>query len=231
MGTMIPEPCEHFRGLIAMEVVGQLSVHERVALSAHTEGCSACRDERQELMMLSMVLGTADPDHFVDDELPFALQTAVLDRLRGEERAERRAQRSRYVVGSVAAVLVAATVLALTLAWPSGPVTKTVALHGLPPVHATARLTAEPWGTAMELHESGEPPGEVLTVSVRTVSGLVVADRDLPHRGRLVASHHGLCLEDVEDHRCLGAQRHRAGRHARLPLRRRGRDLRAPPGP
>ena len=121
--------------------------------------------------MLSMVLGAADPDHFNDNELPFALQTAVLDRLRGEERAERRAQRSRYVVGSVAATLVAATVLALTLAWPSGPVTKTVALHGLPEVHATARLTAEPWGTAMELHESGQPPGEVLMVSVRTVSG------------------------------------------------------------
>jgi len=154
-----------------MEVVGQLAVHERVALSAHTEGCSSCREERQELMMLSMVLGAADPDHFNDNELPFALQTAVLDRLRGEERAERRAQRSRYVVGSVAAALVAATVLALTLAWPSGPVTKTVALHGLPEVHATARLTAEPWGTAMELHESGQPPGEVLTVSVRTVSG------------------------------------------------------------
>ncbi|HLM96198.1 MAG TPA: hypothetical protein VK283_07770 [Acidimicrobiales bacterium] len=168
---MIPEPCEHFRGLVAMEVVGQLAVHERVALSAHTEGCSSCREERQELMMLSMVLGAADPDHFNDNELPFALQTAVLDRLRGEERAERRAQRSRYVVGSVAAALVAATVLALTLAWPSGPVTKTVALHGLPEVHATARLTAEPWGTAMELHESGQPPGEVLTVSVRTVSG------------------------------------------------------------
>jgi len=171
VGTVIPEPCEHFRGLIAMEVVGQLAVHERVALSAHTEGCSSCREERQELMMLSMVLGAADPDHFNDNELPFALQTAVLDRLRGEERAERRAQRSRYVVGSVAAALVAATVLALTLAWPSGPVTKTVALHGLPEVHATARLTAEPWGTAMELHESGQPPGEVLTVSVRTVSG------------------------------------------------------------
>jgi len=171
VGTVIPEPCEHFRGLVAMEVVGQLAVHERVALSAHTEGCSSCREERQELMMLSMVLGAADPDHFNDNELPFALQTAVLDRLRGEERAERRAQRSRYVVGSVAAALVAATVLALTLAWPSGPVTKTVALHGLPEVHATARLTAEPWGTAMELHESGQPPGEVLTVSVRTVSG------------------------------------------------------------
>ena len=49
--------------------------------------------------------------------------------------------------------------------------TKTIALEGLPAVHATARLTSEPWGTAMDLHESGQPPGDVLSVSVRTVSG------------------------------------------------------------
>ena len=171
MGAMIPDPCEHFRGLIAMEVVGQLSVQERVALSAHVEGCTSCRDDRHDLTTLTTVLDAADPDHFNDHELPFALQSAVLERLRAEERAERRGRRSRYVVGSVAAAVVAAAVLALTLAWPSGPVTKTVALEGLPTVHATAHLTSEPWGTAMELHESGQPPGEVLSVSVRTVSG------------------------------------------------------------
>jgi len=168
---VIPDPCEQFRGLIAMEVVGQISVHERVALSAHVEGCSSCRDDRKELTALTTVLDAADPDHFNENELPFTLQTAVLDRLRAEERAERRGRRSRYVVGSVAAAVVAAAVLALTLAWPSGPVTRTVALEGLPAVHATARLTSEPWGTAMDLHESGEPQGEVLSVSVRTGSG------------------------------------------------------------
>jgi hypothetical protein len=122
-------------------------------------------------VMLTTVLDAADPDRFNENELPFTLQTAVLDRLRVEARAERRGRRSRYVVGAVAAAVVAATVLTLTLAWPSGPVTKTVALEGLPAVHATAHLTSEPWGTAMELHESGQPSGEVLSVSVRTVSG------------------------------------------------------------
>jgi len=165
------DPCEHFRGLIAMDVVGQLSVHERVALSAHVEGCESCRDERQDLMALSAVLGTADPDRLTEDELPFSLQTAVLDRLRAEERRERRVHRRRYVVLSAAAAVVAALVLALTLASPSGPVTKTVALVGSPRVHATARLTAESWGTTMDLNESGQPPGQVLWVSVRTTSG------------------------------------------------------------
>jgi len=171
VGPVTADPCEHFQGLIAMEVVGQLSVEERVALSAHTEGCLACRDERRDLMMLSMVLSTADPDRFNEDELPFDLQTAVLERLRAEERRERRARRSRYVLGSAAAAVVAAVVLAVTLAWPSGPTTKTVVLTGLPKVHATARFTSEPWGTAMDMRESGQPAGEVLTVSVRTTSG------------------------------------------------------------
>jgi hypothetical protein len=155
---MMSDPCEHFRGLIAMEVIGQLSVRERVALGAHVEGCSSCRDERHDLMMLSTVLGTADPDRFTEHELPFTLQSAVLERLRAEERRERRAHRSRYVVGSAAAAVLVAIAVVLTLVWP-------------PTVHATARLTAEPWGTAMDLRESGQPSGEVLTVSVRTVSG------------------------------------------------------------
>ena len=165
------DPCEHFRGLIAMEVVGQLSVPERTTLGAHVEGCASCRDERHDLMMLSMVLGTADPDRFTEHELPFALQSAVLERLRAEERRERRTHRSRYVVGSAAAAVLVAIAVVLTLAWPSGPMTTTVALVGPRTVHATARLTAEPWGTAMDLRESGQPSGEVLTVAVRTVSG------------------------------------------------------------
>ena len=66
--------------------------------SAHTEGCRSCRDERQDLMSLSTVLGTADPDRFNEHELPFRLQTAVLERLRAEERRERRARLSRTVL-------------------------------------------------------------------------------------------------------------------------------------
>jgi hypothetical protein len=171
VGPVIADPCEHFRGLMAMEVVNQLTVDERVALGAHTEGCQACRDERQELTVLSMVLGAADPNHFNEREVPFGLQTAVLDRLRAEERRERRLHRSRVVLGSAAAAVVVAVVMALTLAWPSGPETRTVALNGQPTVHATARLTAEPWGTAVELHEVGQPGGEVLSVAVRTEAG------------------------------------------------------------
>ncbi len=92
MGPVTSDPCEHFQGLIAMEVIGQLSVHERVALErAHRRLRRRVATNARTSMMLSMVLGTADPDRFNEHELPFRLQTAVLDRLRAEERRERRA--------------------------------------------------------------------------------------------------------------------------------------------
>jgi len=170
---VIERSCEHVWGLIALEVVGQLSVDDEIALSAHTEGCPDCRDERRALMALSAVLPAADPDRFDGHELPFGLQTAVLDRLRAEQRRERRAHRSRYVLGSVAAAVTAAVVLTLVFAGSSGlkARTSTVALRGSSAVHATARLTPEPWGTELELNETGQPAGEVLSVAVRTTAG------------------------------------------------------------
>ena len=170
---MTTESCEHFRGLIAMEVVGQISVAERVALTAHTDGCAACRDERHDLGMLSFVLPEADPNHFEHQKVPFGLQTAVLERLRVEDRRDRRRRRARYAIGSAAAAIVAVVALTVALIASSGPTTTTttVELYGPPSVHATVRLTAQPWGTAMELRESGQPAGQVLSVSMRTKYG------------------------------------------------------------
>jgi hypothetical protein len=168
---MTAEACEHFRGLIAMDVVGQISVDERVALTAHTDGCLSCREERGDLGVLSGVLPAADPDRFDEHELPFRLQTAVLDRLREEERHERRTRRARVAVTSAAAAALAAVVLVLALLLSAGNGTRTVALEGPSHVHATARLTPESWGTSVELRESGQRPNQVLSVSMHTVSG------------------------------------------------------------
>ena len=171
---MTGDRCEHFRGLMAMEVVGQLTVEERVALTAHTDGCPACRGQRRELMTMASVLPVGDPAHFEEPELPFGLRTAVLDRLRSDADQERHRRRVRYLVGSAAAAVAAAVALTVALALPGGPAAptaQTVALWGTPGVLATVRLTPEPWGTAMVLRESGQPPGEMLSVAVRTTSG------------------------------------------------------------
>ena len=170
MGAVIADRCEAFKGMIAMEVVGQLSDDERVPLIAHLDGCRACRDDRRDLMALSAVLPAADPDHVQESVVPARLQTAVLERLAAEARRDRRQRRSRYVLGAAAAAVVAAIALVVTLAWPSTQRVN-VALSSPPGVRATAVLTAESWGTALELHETGQPAGQVLWVSMRTESG------------------------------------------------------------
>ena len=171
MGRMNTDPCERFRGLIALEVVGRISAVERVALTAHTEGCDSCREERRELSRLPGALAAADPGHLDEQEVPRSLRSAVLDRLAAEGRRERRrGRRARVLVGSAAAAVVAAAV-AVPLAWPGGPAVRTVALAGEPGVVASVRLVSEPWGTSMDLHESGQPRGEVLSVATEAAAG------------------------------------------------------------
>jgi Putative zinc-finger len=168
---MTTEPCEHFRGLIAMEIVGQLSDDERVALVAHVDGCAACREERHDLSVLPAALEAGDPDHFGEHELPFRLQSAVLQRLRVEERHERRARRSRIIALSAVAATVAGVALAVSLVLSAGNGAKQVDLQGPSNVHAFARLTPQPWGTQVDLRASGQKIGQVVTVDVSTTSG------------------------------------------------------------
>jgi len=170
VGAVITDRCETFRGMIAMEVVGQLPDDERVALMAHLDGCAECRADRRDLLALGAVLPAADPSHVEESELPMGLEGAVLERLAAEARRDRRRRRSRYVIGSAAAAVVAAVALAVTLTLPSTQRVN-VALQAPHGVHATAVLTAESWGTSLELHETGQPAGQVLFVSMRTESG------------------------------------------------------------
>jgi hypothetical protein len=172
MGPVNADRCDHWHGLLALEVVGQLEEKDRLALSAHVDGCPSCRDERNDLIGLSKILPAADPDHLGAHDVPFELQSAVFDRLRTDARGARRRHRTRYVLAAAAAVVVS---LALVFGL-SGSTTKTgsgqlVALNGRTGITASARLTAEPWGTAIHLQETGQPGGEVLSVSMRSTGG------------------------------------------------------------
>ncbi|MHB8438733.1 MAG: anti-sigma factor [Acidimicrobiales bacterium] len=165
---MTHEHCEHWRGAMAMEVVGQIGEHERYALAAHVEGCVHCRAERAAIAGLCGALGAADPSHVDQPEVPAAVEQAVLARLRVEARHDRRrrALRASAVLGAAAAV----AALLVVQPW-AGPNTTTVALVGQRGVTATATLSATAWGTEVQLRERGEPGGEVLTVTMQARSG------------------------------------------------------------
>ncbi|HLX88737.1 MAG TPA: zf-HC2 domain-containing protein [Acidimicrobiales bacterium] len=171
MGRLTPANCEHWRGLLALEVVGQLDAGDRIALDAHVEGCAECRDERAQLAALGPMLSAADPHPEEAGELPTHLHEAVVTRLRADARRERKRERVRaFNFVAAAAAVVAALVLIGLQPW-QGPAGHTVALSGTPGVRATVTLVPEAWGTKLELQESGQPGGEVLTVSMRSSSG------------------------------------------------------------
>ena len=172
MGPMSGDGCGYWHGLLALEMVGQLEEADRLALSAHLDGCAACRDERDDLSALARVLPAADPAHLGGVAVPATLQTAVFERLGADARHTRRRRTATYLTGAVAAAAIA---LALVFGLSSSPghpgPARTVALKGQPGVRATARLTAEPWGTAIHLQEMGQAGGEVLTGSMRSTGG------------------------------------------------------------
>jgi hypothetical protein len=172
MGSVTPDRCDHWHGLLALEIVGQLEEKDRMALSAHRDGCQACSDERRDLAGLTRILPAADPDALGGHEVPFELQSAVFDRLRADARHHHRVRGARWGVGAVAAAVVALALVFGLSGSPRPPGTGyTVALKGASGVRASARLTSQPWGTAIHLQETGQPGDQVLTVSMRSTSG------------------------------------------------------------
>ncbi|HVC69419.1 MAG TPA: zf-HC2 domain-containing protein [Acidimicrobiales bacterium] len=171
---MTRDRCDQWHGLVAMEFVGQLADEDRLALSAHLDGCQDCRDERGDLAGLARILPAADPSHLGGHEVPFALQGAVFGRLADDARHEKRGRRVRYGLVAAAAASVAAVALVFGLSGSpggSGPGQSTVALHGSNGVQASAQLTTKPWGTAVHIEESGQRGGQDLSVSMRTSNG------------------------------------------------------------
>ena len=172
MGPVIVDPCDHFEGLIALDVVGQLSDDERVALTAHLDGCPTCRDEHHALGALTTVLHAAEPDRFDEEAMPFELHTKVLDALRAAGRLDRSRRHRRVALGAVAAVVVALAVLgALTL--PGGSPNRSDAGVVGPRRRPcrVVRLTAETWGTAVHLEATDGPKNTTLWVTMQTASG------------------------------------------------------------
>jgi hypothetical protein len=167
--------CEQARGQLALQAIGRLPENERLALQSHLDGCADCRAELVDLSGIETALRSAEPERVDDVEIvPESLRTAVLGALHTEAVRHKRSTRVR--VAAAAAVLVifvggataAVTALASSHHNQNGP---TFALSGPAGAHGTVQLTAEPWGTSVELHAVGGTAGQVLTVSMRTADG------------------------------------------------------------
>ncbi|GAB2467310.1 anti-sigma factor family protein [Jatrophihabitans fulvus] len=150
------DPFRHYDGAYAL---GTLDSDDRAAFEAHLPGCPACRARVAEMrrtadllraVTAADVLGAAASDAPAAD-LPDELLPGLL-RQAGRER-----RRRRTLVTTLAGVAAAALVALVVLVWPSSgggvrPAEQAFApVRPSTPVHATAVLTSEQWGTRIDL--------------------------------------------------------------------------------
>jgi anti-sigma factor RsiW len=181
--------CAEWQGILAMDVVGLASLEETSAVNEHLAQCPTCRQDAADLQWAAKALQSVDPaqlDHLGEQPLgPGGLvgsppdaskdvpaQAHVpLPALGGERHAPGRDPRVLVGIGSAIVATAAAVMAVLAIGGSPAPATKTVALSGVSGVQASVSLTAQSWGTSATLQESGQAPGQVLTVSMRTSYG------------------------------------------------------------
>lgn len=175
MGPVTGFTCEHWRGVLAMDVFGKASADERAGLVAHLGVCTECHDISDELTSTRDALSYVDVHALAPTtSMSPQLTHAVLDALHRAGRALRR-RRASGVLATAVGGLVAASliVLAVLSGSPTGmPATQQRdALHGSPSVTASVGLTARVWGTSVDFREHGLAGRGVYTVSMESSSG------------------------------------------------------------
>jgi predicted anti-sigma-YlaC factor YlaD len=174
VGAMTLGSCDQARGQLALAAIGRLPENEKLALEAHLEGCPACRIEYSDLSGLEKALSAADPDRL--DQIvavPGTLRSAVLGTLDTEASRHRRAMRMRFATAAAVVLLAlgAGVIAIVSSGQKQPPATHTIALSGPGGAHATVELTAESWGTAVDLRAYEASAHGFLTVSMRADNG------------------------------------------------------------
>jgi predicted anti-sigma-YlaC factor YlaD len=170
---MSDSTCEQWREALAMHLLGDQPVEEMTGLLAHLDGCAQCRAIASELTETVAMLKYVDRSSVEPTaSVPPSLTARVLRDLHEVGVVQRRRRRTVVamtgLVGALAAALILVAVFSGSHAAPSQ---RALALRGSSRVTASALLVKQPWGTSLQLRESGLPGGEVYTVSMETKSG------------------------------------------------------------
>ena len=159
--------------------LGHGTPEERAGVSAHLDGCAACRAELAELTPLGAWLDRVDADR-LDEQQPMppaGLGDAVLARIAAEVPLRRRRAPSRRVLAAAAAVGVAAA--GFGAGWLARPVPdplplEPVAVQADPGIEATADVVPHTWGVEVKLTGEGFAAGAVYRVVVTDEDGSAV---------------------------------------------------------
>ena len=174
---MTAEGCREWRERLGAYVLGHLTEDERVATSAHIEGCAACRAEAESLAPLAELLPIADPAQLTTAPAPPAeLADRIAARIARERKVKRRRQRRRLVIGlsgATAAAAAATLLIAIVLSSPgSGASAQRVSFGSLPDgVAIGATLQPRPFGTEIRMNVHGIRSGTLCRVFLRRSDG------------------------------------------------------------
>ena len=115
-------------------------------------------------------------------------------------------------IGAAVVAVAAAVVAVVALSTSPTPPIRTVALTGQPGVVASISLSTQSWGTRATLRESGQAPGQVLTVSMKSSSGRwwVAGSYRTTGRSGTVEVQLSCAVPGQPDHHCLGQRPGRA---------------------
>lgn len=187
--------CAEWQGQLAMEAIGQAGEDESRELQEHLDDCPSCRQDAADLRSAAGALRYLDPmqiDRLERQPASLDLLTPFtgLAGIAGEwsdtdpgptrgpfsgtpigRHASRRNRRRQLGIGAAAMAVAAATVVVVAFGSNPAPSSRLVALTGEHGVRASVSLTARSWGTGATLQESGQAPGQVLTVSMKSSSG------------------------------------------------------------
>jgi hypothetical protein len=156
------EACRDWRGALGAAALGVIEPAEEVGLRAHLDGCAACRAELRDLKAVAETLSAASITSVISApaEPSGTLGGRVISRVAEERDAQHRRRTRRITAGVGALAAVAALIAAVVLAvGGSGDApTNQVVMRGAEGATATATLTAQPVGTAINVHLSGLDP-------------------------------------------------------------------------
>ena len=175
---MTAEPCREWRESLGGYVLDQLPADERAAVSAHIEGCAACRAEADSLAPLVHLLSLADPAQLHEAPTPPPALgdqiAAEIGRERGQRKVRRRRRRFKVGFGAAAATATAALLLALVV-FSSNDQTgnsQTVQFASLPHgVAIAATLQPRAFGTEIRMDVHGIRSGTLCRVFMRRADG------------------------------------------------------------
>jgi len=166
--------CNAWKGLVALDLVGQTDPDQHRMVTEHLAQCAECRLDVAALRPVDAALkavGEARGDALLDahgfspERFPDPDDQVVVTRPTWGRK------RRLAAYGLVGAAVAASIAAVLVFGHSTTPPARTVALTGEHGVTASASFVNQPWGTRVTLVESGQPAGEVLTVSMRTTSG------------------------------------------------------------